>query len=98
MKDLIGIISVLTLFVLVGCLGYNIGLTDDQRCTDANQGAASTRTGAVPTIDQIQQMLVDRGHDIRVDGIMGRETLDAWQEVVFNQYAREYMTESGGLE
>ena len=35
---------------------------------------------SLPTITQIQQELVRRGHDIEVDGQLGDETQEAWDE------------------
>ncbi len=34
----------------------------------------------LPTITQIQQELVSRGHDIEVDGRLGPATQEAWDE------------------
>ena len=40
-----------------------------------------------PTPAEIQQQLVDAGYDIDVDGIIGTETLKAWDKALCTQYA-----------
>lgn len=44
----------------------------------------------IPTPTEIQRMLVDVGHDIEVDGIIGKATLEAWSDAVNNQYASKH--------
>jgi len=44
----------------------------------------------LPTQHQIQQALADRGYDIKVDGVIGKASREAWDEVICNQYAEEY--------
>ena len=47
------------------------------------------------TFRQLQQDLVDRGHDIKVDGIVGPNTLAAWEKEIGNDSALQYFTLTG---
>lgn len=49
----------------------------------------------IPTIVEVQQMLVDKGYEIEVDGIIGKETLTAWDRAICNEEAskHDYMYE-----
>ena len=50
--------------------------------------APETQTQAdMPTFEDIQQMLVDRGYNIEIDGRIGKETLKAWDTEICNQEA-----------
>ena len=44
----------------------------------------------LPSISQIQEQLVCLGYMVRVDGRIGKETVDAWDKAVCNQYAAKY--------
>ena len=44
----------------------------------------------LPRPKEIQQALVDRGHDIVIDGKIGTISQDAWVYEVNNDYARVY--------
>lgn len=44
----------------------------------------------LPTFRDIQQRLVDKGHDIKVDGIIGKQTLKAWDREICNQEAAKW--------
>ena len=57
---------------------------------------------AIPTIAEIQQALVDKGYDLKIDGMYGSATKDAWDKEIrkreletFNEYAEKYMTPTG---
>ena len=40
---------------------------------------------SIPSIPEFQQMLVDNGYDIKVDGKLGKETESAWIDMWFKQ-------------
>jgi hypothetical protein len=42
-------------------------------------GSTETTLEKLPTPEQIQKELVRRGYKINIDGVIGRETLDAWE-------------------
>ena len=44
----------------------------------------------ITTPAEIQQMLVDAGEDIKVDSIIGPETLKVWYKVTNNQEASKW--------
>lgn len=44
---------------------------------------------AIIDIWQLQTMLVERGHDITIDGRLGKETIAAWGREISNQVAEE---------
>lgn len=50
----------------------------------------------IPTFTEIQQQLVDRGHNIKVDGIIGKETLRAWERELCDQYASDMFKRMAG--
>jgi len=41
----------------------------------------------IPSISQIQEQLVCLGYPVRVDGRVGKETIEAWDKAVCEQYA-----------
>jgi len=41
----------------------------------------------LPKQTEIQQVLVDRGYDIQVDGVIGEKTRDAWDKEYCNYMA-----------
>lgn len=43
----------------------------------------------IPTFYEIQEELVRRGHNIKIDGIVGKETIAAWDREQCDQYAIE---------
>ena len=53
----------------------------------------------IPTVEEVQTMLVNRGYDVGPDGIDGKmakcNTLTAWRQAEFDQYAAKFMTASG---
>ncbi len=78
------------LIISVGALIYIF--TDGSRSTDAG-AALYDPCGAVsflPSQADIQQALVDRGYDLRVDGVVGPDTRTAWDEAYRNQEASRW--------
>ncbi len=45
--------------------------------------------GPMITFTELQQQLVDRGYNIKVDGRIGKETLKAWSTEICNDYYRK---------
>ncbi len=43
------------------------------------------------TVKELQQQLVKGGHDIEVDGVVGKATMAAWDKAICNQYGIEAM-------
>jgi len=41
----------------------------------------------MPTFEEIQEELVRRGHNIEIDGRIGKETLRAWDKEIIEQSA-----------
>lgn len=50
-------------------------------------------TPLLPSQSDIQQALVDRGYDIKIDGVIGAESRKAWDAEINNQFTREYFQE-----
>ena len=71
--------------------GYSLGLRF-QVTGDSIKEARPVNPYAqrLPRPKEIQQMLVDRGHDIVIDGKIGTISQDAWDYEVNNDYARVY--------
>jgi len=44
----------------------------------------------LPSQAEIQQMLVDRGYDIEIDGVIGKESRRVWDMEICNQHAKKY--------
>ena len=91
------IINILGFIVIVGgsCwIGYEFGKLARKFPDPFKQ--------KVPTIKQVQTMLVNKGYDIGPHGIDGKlancDTFRAWRKCEFDQYAARYMTPSGAPE
>lgn len=50
----------------------------------------------IPTFTEIQQMLVEKGYKIKVDGVIGTETLKAWDAELCNQQASKMFKKMAG--
>lgn len=44
----------------------------------------------IPSPYELQRMLVERGYDIKVDGKIGPQTMEAWNSVYIQQSANSY--------
>ena len=44
----------------------------------------------IPSPIEIQQMLINKGYDLKLDGIIGKETKAAWDKETGNQYAEKW--------
>jgi len=47
------------------------------------------KTTYMPTFEEIQEELVRRGHNIEIDGRIGKETLRAWDAEIGHQMNRK---------
>ena len=48
----------------------------------------------LPTQAEIQQVLVNRGYDIEIDGVIGMKSRAAWDTEICNQHAKKYFGKS----
>jgi len=44
----------------------------------------------IPSPIEIQQMLINKGHNLKLDGIIGKKTLAAWDKEVCNRHADKW--------
>lgn len=44
----------------------------------------------VPSVIQLQRQLREKGHNIKADGIVGPNTLKAWDKEICNQHAAKW--------
>ena len=49
----------------------------------------------VPTVEELQQRLVNQGYAVEIDGIVGPETLKQWNRYICDQYAIEAFERHG---
>jgi len=49
--------------------------------------AYGTQSADMPTFEEIQEELVRRGHNIEIDGRIGKQTLNAWDAEICDQEA-----------
>ena len=76
----------LVAWIIVGIIFW-AGVYRCWRYTVAIYASQTQQQADMPTFEDIQKMLVDRGHNIEVDGIVGKETLRAWDIEICNQEA-----------
>ncbi len=94
-KEAIKLIGLILLIVVVSivtykfvCLGNFLFATDGDGATEGSLFA-----GEIPTIVEIQTLLVNAGYDIGpkgIDGDMGGDTIAAWDKAICDQYASKY--------
>ena len=81
------IILLIALFTS-GCEEKDVGITEDL-------GTDAQYIERIPTFIEIQELLVCKGYDIKVDGIIGANTLKVWEKAICQQYEDgEYTTKA----
>ena len=50
------------------------------------------------TVFALQTALCDARYTVEIDGVIGEETIAAWDSFAADREAEKYMTKSGGLE
>jgi len=78
--------------LIVGAIISNITLSSEARLV--GKGLPEPASGFL-TFRELQQALVDRGHNIKVDGIIGRNTLSAWEKEICDDSALQFFTLTG---
>ena len=95
-----------TLYLLIVLCFWILGFYVGFRCSRLARKFPEPFKQKVPTIKQVQTMLVNKGYDIGPHGIDGKladcDTFRAWRKCEFDQlrnlYAARYMTPSGAPE
>lgn len=77
--------------IILGCLLVSFLVGQGIRCIIKGPSIAPESQSQAPmiTFTEIQQILVDRGHNIEIDGRIGKETLRAWSVEICNDYYRK---------
>jgi peptidoglycan hydrolase-like protein with peptidoglycan-binding domain len=83
------ILAVLTAAAMVYATG--LAVQAYQRQVALLQGRVQRAENHIPTITELQQMLIDKGHyNLKIDGRLGPETMAAWEREINNQYAAKW--------
>ena len=85
MKIIPALVIGLLMFVLLGLLV--------ERCyLQAEVRQLRLQSDHIPTFTELQEMLVAKGYNLEVDGIIGIKTIMAWDRAINQQYAAPYFT------
>ena len=52
-------------------------------------------SGAIPTVFELQTALCDAGYTVKIDGVIGEETIAAWDSYCADRFAAKFMTLDG---
>ncbi len=83
MKNIPALVIGLLLFVLIGFLVERHHLQAEVR-------QLRLQSNRIPTFTELQEMLVAKGYDLKVDGIIGIETIMVWDKAISQQYASRW--------
>jgi len=61
-----------------------------QRQITLLEGRVQRAEEHIPTITELQQMLVNKGHKLKIDGRLGPETIKTWKWEINNYFAAGY--------
>jgi hypothetical protein len=70
------VLGIITSAVLFAALAFSTFSKLDKQEADS--------LPTLPTPQQIQRKLISRGYSIKADGVIGKETLDAWEAACCN--------------
>ena len=76
-------------YTVITTLGFGLGMYIG-RIYSMRQAPVKLEAGAVlPSQSDIQRILVERGYDIKVDGIIGAESRMSWDLAICDEYYKE---------
>jgi len=86
------IFKTITVWLVAGMIIYGTGriVQAYQRQINLLQARVQQAEEHIPTIMELQQLLLNKGYKLKIDGRLGPETKKAWKREINNQYAAEY--------
>lgn len=91
-REKVKIFKTITVWLVAGMIIYGTGriVQAYQRQINLLQARVQQAEEHIPTIMELQQLLLNKGYKLKIDGRLGPETKKAWKREINNQYAAEY--------
>ncbi len=85
----IPILIIIVLYLIAFCI------ITSSPSSETGEVTSSASPVYIMTVFELQQALSDNGYKVKVDGKVGKETIEAWDSYCHTRFANQFMTKTG---